>query len=166
LGTYHNIISKENKKVTLDQSQIDDLLQEIERLQISLNTVRTRIERVAQNQGTPSRVQDSAESSESSNSEEEFNFILDKDPQIAAKQTASPSHKWGYSIGDFIKITNSLKIAGVKISDKNKRGQILYFTNRFIAIDINYKVIGISQRKVVNREPPNVILVKKYNHEL
>jgi len=171
---YYNIISKETKKVSSDQSEIDDLVQAVENLQISIDTVRTRLQRVVQRQQDTetadseaslySGLNNTSNSDQTHQEDVNFTFVQDKDPQIASKQAQSPTHKWNYSIGDTVKITNKLKIGGVTISEKYRQGNILYFTDRFIVTNIRYKVFGVWKRKPINREPPNVELVEKYYH--
>ena len=145
--TPHNINSIENNNNpdVIDSfldSEIESVISEIESLELSLANSRKRLRTLL----TTKTIRRS-QSFRSSRQDQDH-----------------PITRFGYFVGDIVRITNSVKIGPVRIPYKQKSGSVHHFTDHFIFVKINFKnAEGVFDSTLVSRIPKNVNLVRRYN---
>ena len=124
-------------------SEIESVISEIESQELSLASSKERLRTLL--------------STVSTRSNQNSRNSLDLDQSF-------PVTRFGYFVGDIVRITNHLKIGPVRIPYKQKAGTIDHFTDHFIYVKINYKnKEGFSATTLVSRKPKNVNLERRYN---
>ena len=122
-------------------SEIESIISEIESLELSLANSRKRLRTLLTKRATR-RKQNSTQASS-------------QDPPIS---------RFGYFVGDIVRIKNSVKIGPVRIPYKQKSGSVHHFTDHFIFVKINFKnEEGLFDSTLVSRKPKNVNLERSYN---
>ena len=133
-----NIISKENKFL-LDQSKLEELVQTIESLQISLEHLKTDL-------------RDSAR---------QVDFVTsprfaESDSSAFTEDPECPSSKWGFTVGDKVRITNSVRVGNFVVPNRFRSGTVEFFTSIYVAVNISYRKNGNTVNKIIYRSSKNI----------
>lgn len=181
-----NIISRESDSYYLTSDELSSIIESVAALRVSISSFEARPTEI---QHTPH--EDSASSENEITSDlrpfsvdiqEAYRISETPAPPALVVQAQSvpensvssvelptatpvPQSKWGFFVGDIVRIRNSIRIGNIRVPYRYKTGTIVRFTAQNIIVEITYENSGVLTTQEVIRGHKAVKLVTRYNVE-